>query len=172
MKFLQEQGYKIEFIWEYQYHKEKQSNKALQAFLQSRRLPFRKKFTREVTTKQILESVLDEVLFGFLEVSLEVPDTFEKSLIRPNTNLLPYEYFSEFSPIFCTTKVPFECIGEHMQNFAKQNNLSQKPRTLLVGGMKTEKNTTSYTLVKMVSRAWPDCHRYSWSNWIWENDIL
>ena len=148
MKFLQEQGYNVEFIWECQYQKEKKNNKDLQAFVQGRRLPFHKKFPREVTNEQILENVLDETLFGFLEVSLEVPDTFEKSMIRPNTSLSPFEYFSEFSPIFCTTEVPFECIGEHMQNFAMQNNLSQKPRTLLVGGMKAEKILLATPLLK------------------------
>ena len=85
---------------------------------------------------------------AFLEVSLEVPNTFEKSMIKPNTSLSPFEYFSEFSPIFCTTEVPFECIGKHMQNFAKQNNLSQKPRTLLVGGMNAEKILLATPLLK------------------------
>ena len=69
-------------------------------------------------------------------------------MIKPNTSLSPFEYFSEFSPIFCTTEVPFECIGEHMQNFAKQNNLSQKPRTLLVWGMKAEKILLATPLLK------------------------
>ena len=92
--------------------------------------------------------MLDETLFGFLEDSIEVPDKFEKSLMKPNTHLSPYAYFSEFSPIFCTTEVPFDYIGEHMQNFAKQNNMSQKPRTLLVRGMKAEKFLLATPLLK------------------------
>lgn len=64
MKFLHEQGHKVEFIWECQYQKEKKNNKDLQAFVQGRRLPFLKKIPREVTTEHILEDVLDETLFG------------------------------------------------------------------------------------------------------------
>ena len=94
----------------------------------------------------------------FLEVSLEAPDTFEKSMIKHNTSLSPFEYFSEFSPIFCTTEVPFKCIGEHMQNFAKQNNLSQKPRTLLVWGMKAEKILLATPLWKWYLEHGLICH--------------
>ena len=43
------------------------------------------------------------------------------------------------SPIFCNTDIPFENIGEHMQAHVHANNLSQKSRRLLVGGMKAEK---------------------------------
>ena len=119
MKFLIEQGYDVELIWECQFHREKQINKELQSFVQSRRLPFHEKFPREVMTKQILDSVIDDTFFGFLEDSLEVPDMFEKSMYKPETNLTSNQYLSKFSPIFCISEVPFECIGEHMQNFVK-----------------------------------------------------
>ena len=148
MKFLNAQGYNVECIWECQYHSEKQNNKAMQAFVENRRLPFHKKFPREVTKKQILENVVNETFFGFLEVSLKVSDTWEESMFKPSTNLTPYEYFAEMSPIFCTTDIPFDCIGEHMQDFVKLNNLRQKPRTLLVGGMSAEKILLASPLLK------------------------
>jgi len=40
------------------------------------------------------------------------------------------------SPLFCTTDVPFELIGEHMQDHVRRFELSKKPRRLLVGGMR------------------------------------
>ena len=104
MKFLNQHGYNVEYIWECQYQDEKKINKDLQTFLLNRRLPFHKKYPREVTINQILENVLDETLFGFLEVSIEVPDKFEKSLMKPNTHLSPYEYFSEFLRYFARLK--------------------------------------------------------------------
>ncbi len=43
------------------------------------------------------------------------------------------------SPIFCTAEIPFEDIGELMQEYVRAENLSQKPRTLLVGAMAGKK---------------------------------
>jgi hypothetical protein len=50
--------------------------------------------------------------------------------------MTPYEYFEEMSPLFCTIDVPFELIGEHMQEHVRRFELSEKPRRLLVGGMR------------------------------------
>ena len=50
--------------------------------------------------------------------------------------MTPYEYFEEMSPLFCTTDVPFDLIGEHMQDHVRRFQLSEKPRRLLVGGMR------------------------------------
>ena len=52
------------------------------------------------------------------------------------------------APIFTTTNVPFEVIGEHMRRYAKDNGLSQKPRTLLVGGLRAEKILVASPLLK------------------------
>ena len=43
------------------------------------------------------------------------------------------------SPLFCTTDIAFEDIGEHMQNFIRYFDLCQKPRKLLVGGYHAKK---------------------------------
>ena len=51
-------------------------------------------------------------------------------------------------PLFCNAKVTFDLIGEHMQNFAREAGLSQKPRRLLVGGMKAEKILLASPLLK------------------------
>ena len=42
------------------------------------------------------------------------------------------------SPLFCTTEIPFEAIGHHMQKHVETYNLSKASRRLLVGGMKGE----------------------------------
>ncbi len=43
------------------------------------------------------------------------------------------------SPLFVTTSVEFKDIGEHMQHHIIQHGLSQKPRKLLVGGVRAKK---------------------------------
>ena len=42
------------------------------------------------------------------------------------------------SPIFCSTKVPFDSIGPLMQEYIEKQNMSKADRTLLVGGMRAE----------------------------------
>jgi hypothetical protein len=88
-----------------------------------------------MTESQILQGVLNETLFGCVEVDISVPNEWAKGFGK-HTSLSPYEYFEEFSPLFCTTDVPFESWGELMQNYAISTHMSLKPRTLLVGGMK------------------------------------
>ena len=50
--------------------------------------------------------------------------------------MTPYEYFEEMPPLFCTTDVPVDLIGEHMQDHVRRIQLSEKPGRLLVGGMR------------------------------------
>ena len=40
------------------------------------------------------------------------------------------------SPLFCSTDIPYEAIGSHMQRHVDHYNLNTNPRRLLVGGMK------------------------------------
>jgi hypothetical protein len=51
--------------------------------------------------------------------------------------MTPSQYFEELSPLFCTTEVPYYIIGEQMQEHVRFG-LSQKPRRLLVEGMKAK----------------------------------
>ncbi|KAJ8311948.1 LOW QUALITY PROTEIN: hypothetical protein KUTeg_010501 [Tegillarca granosa] len=96
-------------------------------------LSFNRKYPKTVSQAQIIDAIVDETLFGCEEIDIEVPLSWDEVQYEPETNLPPYRCFEEMSLIFCTTKVPFDCIGEHMQNHAKEHGLSQKPRKLLVG---------------------------------------
>jgi hypothetical protein len=62
----------------------------------------------------------------------------------------PPQYFEEMSPLFCTTEVPYDIIGEHMQEHVRWFGLSKKPRRLLVGGMKARQLLIATPLLK-----WP-----------------
>ena len=72
------------------------------------------------------------------EVDISVPDEWSPEL-QGQFSHSPYEHFSEMSPIFCTTKVPFDAIGPCMQEYIEKQNMSQADRTLLVGGMRAER---------------------------------
>lgn len=69
-----------------------------------------------------------------VEVDIEVPDQWPGYFRHPT--LTPYEYFREMSPLFCTTEIPFEAIGQHMQAHIWEYQLSDQSRKLLVGGMR------------------------------------
>ncbi len=135
MKFLKSK-HNLVIIFECEFMKQLSMDKDMMTYVRSRRPEFFQKHKGPVTMKTILEAVEKDKLFGMLEVSLMVPDTWPSGKERDET---PYEYFHDMSPIFCTTEVPFEVIGSHMQEHAKKYNISQKPRILLVGGMKAEK---------------------------------
>ena len=62
--------------------------------------------------------------------------------------MTPYEYFEEMSPLFCTTDVPFNLIGEHMEDHVRRFELSEKSRRLLVGGMRGRQILIATPLLK------------------------
>lgn len=61
-----------------------------------------------------------------MEVDIEVPNHL-------------YDHFCEMSLLFCTSNIPYEEIGAHMQKHIDDNELSKEPRRLLVGGMVAKK---------------------------------
>ena len=85
-----------------------------------------------------------------LEVDIRIPNDWNETKYRSNTNLSPREFYDEFAPLFVTSEIPFDCIRARMQEYAKKNGLSQSPRTLLVGGLRAKKNITFLSAGKMV----------------------
>ena len=98
----------------------------------------------KLTQSQILTAVNDESLFGMIECDISVPNEWSErcsssSSGLQNEKLLPHEFFADMAPLFCTSDIPFSHFGEHMQRFVEENDLSKKPRRLLVGGMSAQK---------------------------------
>ena len=111
--------------------------------------PFiKKKHKSSVKEPRILDAVVKDELFGFIEVDIQVPESWEQVDFKPETTLNPEQYFEEMCPLFCTTEVDFEAIGDHMQQHVHKHYLSTKPRQLLVGGMKAECLLVSSPLLK------------------------
>ncbi|KAJ8321637.1 hypothetical protein KUTeg_000108 [Tegillarca granosa] len=114
--------------------------------MNNNRPTFFQQFNRKrVTEKDILKGVQEEKLFGMVEVDIEVPEKWSSDFKH---RLSPYEYFQEMSPLFCTTDVPFEAFGEHMQRHVENHNLSKASRRLLVGGMKAQQILLASPLLK------------------------
>ncbi|KAJ8311210.1 hypothetical protein KUTeg_011238 [Tegillarca granosa] len=125
---------------------EDQLNPDIYDMMNNNRPTFFQQFNRKrVTEKEILKGVQEEKLFGMVEVDIQVPEKWSSDFKH---RLSPYEYFQEMSPLFCTTDVPFEAFGEHMQRHVENHNLSKASRRLLVGGMKAQQMLLASPLLK------------------------
>ena len=92
-------------------------------------------FKKYLSQGQIIKYIQDGHLFGFVECDIEVPDHLK-------------EYFSEMTPIFKNTEVSLKDIGEFMKEYAKQHNIKDVPRRLLIGSYFGEKIGLSTPLLK------------------------
>ena len=139
--FLKDQVSEVVTIWEHEFNSKIKPSSSdydseLLEFVEKRQPYFYQKHKYStVSKKQILDAVIHDELFGFVEVDLHVPDHL-------------HDTFQEMSPIFCNTEIPFEQIGSFMQNHMRKNNISDKPRHLLVGGMAARKILLSSPLLK------------------------
>ena len=148
LEFIREQGFQVKYIWECDYRQELKVNEAMRNFVNQNAPTFYRKYPTKVSQDKIIDSVMNDELFGFVEIDIQIPDSWDQVKFKPQTELNPYDYFEEMSPLFVTTEVPFEKIGKHMQDHAKAENLSQKPRKLLVGGLRAEKILLMTPLLK------------------------
>ena len=130
-QYLQSRGFNVIEMWECEFRKQIRSETMLKAFINSR-LP--KTPQRAVSENEVLAGVQSGGLFGMVEVDIRVPEQWPDHFSHPTMS--PLQMFREMSPLFCTTDVSFDVIGSHMQEHVKRFGLSQKPRRLLVGGMK------------------------------------
>ena len=59
-------------------------------------------------------------MFGFVECDLHISKHLK-------------EYFFEMTPIFKNTEVSLKDVGQHMQEYAKPQNIKDVPHRLLIG---------------------------------------
>jgi len=137
------QGYRLVEKWECQFRNDMRRDSKLKAFVDSRKPPTPQRF---VTENEILQAVANGRLFGMVECDIRVPDEWPSYFRHPS--MTPYQYFEEMSPLFCTTDVPFDLIGDHMQDHVRRFQLSEKPRRLLVGGMRARQILIATPLLK------------------------
>ena len=131
--YLKREHHVVE-MWECEFGQYCSKHPQIYAFIDSMRPGFFRDHKGKITENHILEGVITENLFGMVEVDIEVPSQWPWYFQSPT--LTPYEYFREMSPLFCSTDIPYEAMGSHMQRHVDHYNLSTNPRRLLVGGMK------------------------------------
>ncbi|MCG7866661.1 MAG: hypothetical protein JAY74_09850, partial [Candidatus Thiodiazotropha taylori] len=121
-------------MWECEFRQYCRQHPQISDFIDARRPGFFRDHKGKITENIVLEGVINGELFGMVEVDIQVPELWTSSFLHPT--LSPYDYFREMSPLFCTTDIAFDDIGEHMQAHIWEYQLSDQPRRLLVGGMK------------------------------------
>jgi hypothetical protein len=146
--YFTEKGFNVVEMYECEFNKMKRKSERLQLFINTHQSPFTQRYPRRVNEKEIIEGVMTEELFGLVEVDISVPDSWEEVSFVPDTKLPPKKYFEEMSPIFGNTEIPYDKIGKVMQDFITDNNMSEKPRRLLVGAMSAEKILLATPLLK------------------------
>ena len=115
---LQDQGCNVEIIWEKDWQALLTQRPDIKSYL-SRHRTFTH-FKKYLTQDQIIQYIRDGHLFGFVECDTEVPDHLK-------------EYFSEMTPILKNVDVCLDDVAEFMQEYAKQHNIKDVPRRLLIG---------------------------------------
>ena len=94
-------------IWECEYKSMRKTDEDLKVFRQN--------YTQDsdirtaLSVPDVLSMVQNDKMFGVVRCDIRVPDDRK-------------EMFSEMCPIFKNVDIPFEAIGEHMQNFVIANN--------------------------------------------------
>ena len=134
-KYLLFKGYNMRIIWEHSFKLQEKSDVKLKQFIRQRQPPFYRKHRWMTKESTILNAVLDDTFFGLLEVDIHVPDHL-------------HSYFEEMPPLFCNTEVKFEDMGPFMQQFVRDHGLSDKPRRLLLSGMRADKIMLSSPYLK------------------------
>ena len=140
-------------MWECQFQKKKRTDAELMTFCKNR---WTTCFKSWPDMRKIIEAVEKEEFFGALEVDLTVPKIWGQRIRnRPDfhqkfASFTPKKYFDEMCPIFLNTEVPItpDIIGDHMMDYVRQHKLSEKPRKLLLSGMRAEKVLLASPLVK------------------------
>ena len=142
-RFLRSRGHTVIEMWECDFRHMMQHDQTLKKYLerQTTTTPQRK-----MTEEEILREVIADRLFGMVEVDIRVPDVWPQHF--HHSTLSPYDYFQEMAPFFCTTDVPYQVIGDHMQDHVRRFDLSKKPRRLLVGGMMARQLLIATPLLK------------------------
>lgn len=90
---------------------------------------------KSLALRNILRGFQNGELFGFALVDISVPSHLK-------------EHFKEFPPIFKNTVISREDIGEHMKQYATDNDLLSSPTRYLISSYKGDKILLASPLLK------------------------
>ena len=131
---------RVEEVWECKFLEEIRVNRDLGDFVRARQPEFyRRNRYKTVSPDALLEGIRQDTLYGFAEVDIHVPPKLES-------------HFEEMCPLFGTTPIPFDEIGDTMRQLARERGLSEKPRPLLIAGLRAERIPLATPLLRWYMR--------------------
>jgi G:T-mismatch repair DNA endonuclease (very short patch repair protein) len=133
IQYIKDQGYNVMEMWKCQWQASIKRDSELSRFIENRKRSCDGLVT--MTEDQILTAVMDEKLFGALEVDLHVPDDMKSQL-------------AEMPPIFKNIEVSRDDIEDHMKTYAEERNVMNQPRKSLIGSIYGEKVMVISPLLK------------------------
>ena len=145
-QYYLDQGYDLLVERECHFLAKSKHDPLAQKLIQEGRPEFYQKHKGCVTQKQLLQAVIDDKVFGAYQVDISIPEKWSEKF--KHRKLEPKEFFGEMAPLFLTSEVQFDDIGEHMQQHIIDHKLSQHPRKLLVGGLRAKKMLISTPLLR------------------------
>ena len=89
----------------------------------------------KLSLEQAMADIKSGFLFGAVEVDISIEEGYNNK-------------FQEFPPFFCTCDVPMDAIGDHMQEYCKNNEINFKSRHMLISGLKAAKFLLSTPLLQ------------------------
>ena len=122
-EYIKEKGYKVEELWECDWCESFKTNDKIKNHVRTN-FPYKKPFS----TDSLLAKIKDGSLFGYIQCELVVPDELKSKL-------------ANFPPIFKNTEVGRKDIGEHMKNYAFENEVFKYPQRMLTSSFKLEIRT-------------------------------
>lgn len=132
--YLEKLQYEIIYIWECEMLSLMQRRPELKTQMRQMKPQFLQAHPKEVTTEQILSSIRDESLFGFVVCDIEVPLE-----LRPSMNAFP--------PLFANHDVTMDQLSPLMRDYAISHNIKVESRRLLLSGMAAAEILLSSRLV-------------------------
>ena len=122
-EYIKEKGYKVEEMWECEWWESFTTNDKIKNYV---RALFTDK--RPLSTGSLLAKIKDGSLSGYVQCNLVVP--YELKL-----------KFANSPPIFNNTDVGGSDIGDHMKNYAIENEMLRHPQRTLISSFKLENGT-------------------------------
>ena len=111
--YIQQKDCQIVKMWECEWWSLYRTDESIKSYLR-KSFPFRCPLSAE----GLMQRIIDEQLFGYVQCEIEVPETLR-------------DYFSNFPPIFKNTAVSRDDIGNMMEQYSdKEKNIAQPRRRL------------------------------------------
>ena len=123
-EYIKERGYKFQEMWECEWWEHFKTDSSVNNYVKTN-FPYK----RPLSTDSSFKKSKNGSRLGCVQCELMVPDE-----LKPT--------FSNFPPKFKNIEVCRNDTGEHMKNYAKENDLLIKPQRMLISSFKLEDHHT------------------------------